>query len=92
MFGYHGAGEHAAGAHEVVEECNSAGSSRSFRLPCDGSPSRIERQIIDAQDRWLRLRASSQQGPHPPQFLKREGFGQIVVGAGIQPCRPCPQW
>ena len=88
MFGDHGAGEHAARvAHEIVEKSEFArGQVDLFASPRDGSPGGIERQIIDAQERRFRFRASSQQGPHPRhQFLEGEGFGQIVVGTGIQP-------
>src|ERR1700752_2759903 len=88
MFSDHRAGEYAAGVtHKIVEQSECARAKVDFFASTrDASSGRIERQITKVQDRRFRFRASSQQGPPPRhQFLKLEGFGQIVVGTGVQP-------
>src|SRR5215471_4073406 len=80
--------EDAAGvAHEVLEQRPLArGQLDPAAGPLHLARGRIERQVGQPQDRGAPLRAAPEQGAHSRQELvEREGLGQVVVGAEIEP-------
>ncbi len=87
MFGYHGAGQYPSGiAHHVFEKGIFFGCEfDALASPRDLMRDGVQNQVVDLQDSRGFTAGSSQQRPGAgQQFLDGKGFGEVIVGSGIQ--------
>ncbi len=83
---HHAAAEAAGGAHEEFEEAIFAGGQLDGGAAAEGlAGGGVKTEIGDAQDGGAVVGAAPGEGADAgEQLLQLEGFGQIIVGAGVE--------